>query len=201
MKKYGIILRLRPQLLAYIFDILVKVLQVKQSGGIKISNGLNRMADFEEYAEIISRCMGYKEGEFLRVYKDNIGIKIDEAIQANPLSMAVMKAINNKDVGDELDKTPTELYLELNDVAETKLKINIQKIKSWPKSPNQLSRRLNEIKTNIREKGIVIEKYRDEKGHRKIKICKVLSTSPYRQELEDQEQNPNKGRKILGKSM
>ena len=38
------------------------------------------MADFEEYAEIISRCMGYQEGEFLRVYQDNIGVQIDEAI-------------------------------------------------------------------------------------------------------------------------
>ena len=65
---------------------LVKVLQIKQKGGIKISNGLNRMADFEEYAEIISRCMGYQEGEFLRVYQDNISVQIDEAIQASPLS-------------------------------------------------------------------------------------------------------------------
>ena len=50
---------LRPPLLGYIFDILVKVLQIKQNGGITILNGLNRMADFEEYAEIISRCIGY----------------------------------------------------------------------------------------------------------------------------------------------
>ena len=183
---------LRPQLLAYIFDILVKVLQIKQKGGIKISNGLNRMADFEEYAEIISRCMGYQEGEFLRVYQDNIGVQIDEAIQANPLSMAVIELMDNKDVGDELDKTPTELSLELNNIAETKLKINIQKIKSWPKSPNQLSRRLTEAQTNLREKGIVIERYKDEKGHRKIKIRKVSSISPYRQKLENQEQNHNK---------
>ena len=49
---------LRPQLLAYIFDILVKVLQIKQKGGITIPNGLNRMADFEEYAEIISQMYG-----------------------------------------------------------------------------------------------------------------------------------------------
>ena len=183
---------LRPQLLAYIFDILVKVLQVKQKGGIKISNGLNRMADFEEYAEIISRCMGYHENEFLRVYQDNIGVQIDEAIQANHLSMVVMELMDNKEIGDELDKTPTELHLELNDVAENQLKINIQKIPSWPKSPNQLSRRLNEIKTNLREKGIVIEKYKDEKGHRKIKIRKVSSISPYRQDLENQAQSQNK---------
>ena len=72
------------------------------------------------------------------------------------------------------------------------LKINIQKIPPWPKSPNQLSRRLNEIKTNLREKGIEIERYKDEKGNRKIKIRRVSSISPYRQESQIQEQNPNK---------
>ena len=56
------------------------------------------MADFEEYAEIISRCMGYQEGEFLRVYQDNIGVQIDEAIQANPLSMAVVELMDNKEM-------------------------------------------------------------------------------------------------------
>jgi hypothetical protein len=185
---------LRPQLLSYIFDILVKVLELKQKGGIKISNGLNRMADFEEYAEIISRCMGYREGEFLRVYQDNINIQIDEAIQASPLSMAVVELMDNgkEDGNNELIDNATELLLELNEIAETKLKIDIKKMPSWPKSPNQLSRRLNEIKTNLREKSIVIENYRDKKSHRKIKIRKVSSISSYRQKLENQEQNPNK---------
>ena len=183
---------LLPQLLASIFDILVRVLQIKQKGGIKISNGLNRMADFEEYAEIISRCMGYQEDEFLRVYQDNIGLQIDEAIQASPLSMAVVVLMDSKDNDAEWIQSATELYLELNDIAETILKINIQKIPPWPKSPNQLSRRLNEIKTNLREKGIEIERYKDEKGNRKIKIRRVSSISPYRQESQIQEQNPNK---------
>ena len=196
---------LRPQLLRYIFDILVKVLQIKQEGGIKLSNGLSRMADFEEYAEIISRCMGYPEGEFLRVYQDNIGVQIDEAIQASPLSMAVVELMKDEIIKDEktgeeigikpkepLTMTPTDLHIELENIAVTKLNLSVSKIKSWPKSPNQLSRRLNEVKTNLREKGIVIERYKDEKSIRKIQICKVSSTSPYRQELQNQEQNNNK---------
>ena len=40
---------IKPQLLGYIFDILVKVLQVKKNGGIKL-NGQPRMADFAEIA-------------------------------------------------------------------------------------------------------------------------------------------------------
>ena len=196
---------LRPQLLGYIFDILVKVLQIKQKGGIKISHGLNRMADFEEYAEIIARCMGYPEDEFLRVYQDNIGVQIDEAIQASPLSMAVVELMTDEIIKDEkteeeigikpkepLTMTPTDLHIELENIAVTKLNLSVSKIKSWPKSSNQLSRRLNEIKTNLREKGIVVERYKDEKSIRKIKICRVSSTSPYRQEPQNQPQNPNK---------
>ena len=62
------------------FDVIVKVLEFKkQNGSIIPTNGFNRMADFEEYAEIISRCMGYRENEFLRVYQKNINIQIDEA--------------------------------------------------------------------------------------------------------------------------
>lgn len=183
---------IKPSLLAYIFDILVKVLQVKQKGGITIAEGLNRMADFEENAEIISRCMGYQENEFLRVYQNNINIQIDEAIQASPLSMAVVELMDDYKEGEELIDNATELYLELNDIAETKLKINVQKISFWPKSPNHLSRRLNEIKTNLREKGIEIERYKDEKGHRKIKIRKVSSISTYRQESKNHAQNPGK---------
>ena len=186
---------IKSQLLGYIFDVIVKVLEFKkQNGSIIPTNGFNRMADFEEYAEIISRCMGNRENEFLRVYQKNINIQIDEAIEASSLSMAVIRLIDdiNKKEHTEWSGSATQLSLELNEIAETELKINIHKIKSWPKSPNSLSRRLNEVKTNLREKGIVIERYKDEKGNRLIKIRKVSSISPYRQDFENQTQNQNK---------
>ena len=108
--------------------------------------------------------------------------------------MAVIRLIDdiNKKEHTEWSGSATQLSLELNEIAETELKINIHKIKSWPKSPNSLSRKLNEIKTNLREKGIVIERYKDEKGNRLIKIRKISSISPYRQESQNQEQNHNK---------
>ena len=183
---------LRPQLLGHIFDILVKVVQIKQKAVITIPNGLNRMADFEEYAEIISRCLGYSDNEFIRVYQKNVDIQIEEAIEASPLSVTVIGLCNTKI--DELQKgmTATELLTELNNYAESELKMKIFKIKPWPKSSNSLSRRLNEITTNLREKGIVIERFKDEKGIRKIKIRKVSSISSYRQEPQNQEQNLNR---------
>jgi hypothetical protein len=183
---------LLPSLLSYIFDILVKVLQIKQKGGITFPNGLNRMADFEEYAEIISRCMGNPEGELQRVYQNNIGIQIDEAIAASPLSLAVVELMNSVKDDELWSGTATQLSEVLNDIAETKLKISIQKIPSWPKSPNYLSRRLNEVKTNLREKGIIIERHKDEKDNRLIKIRKVSSIPSYRLDYENQAQNDSK---------
>ena len=177
---------IKSELLGYIFNILVKVLQVKQNGGITIEKGLNRMADFEQYAEIISQCLGNKEGEFLRVYQDNINIQVDEAIAANALSQAIIlfmiEKIDDK-TGDITYRekpwigTSSELLTELEEIAIRDLKININKIKSFPKSPTYLSRRLNEEKTNLREKGFLIETgKKDKKGSRIIEIvCKVAS--------------------------
>ena len=54
------------------------------------------MADWEEYAEIISRCMGNPDGEFQRVYQENIGVQIDEAIESSPLSQAVIELMNDE---------------------------------------------------------------------------------------------------------
>ena len=88
---------IKPHVLGYIFDILAKVLQYKeQHGEIDFPGGLNRMADWEEYAEIISRCMGNADGEFQRVYQENIGVQVDEAIASSPLSMAVIELMTDK---------------------------------------------------------------------------------------------------------
>ena len=188
------LIKLKPQLLGYIFDILVKVLKLKeQLGGKPLLSEYDRMAEFEEYAKIISRCMGNPEGEFLRAYQDNIGVQIDEAIAASPLSMAIVELMKDSyddkgnvlKVKEDWDDTPTKLSEQLNEIAETTLKINIQRSKSWPKSASYLSRRLNEVKTNLIEKGIEIEKYKDKKGNRKIKICKVSSMPSSRQESDE----------------
>ncbi len=71
--------------------------------------------------------------------------------------------------------TATELHKNLQEKAAT-LNINIRD-KSWPKSPNSLSRKLNLIKTNLREIGIELDKcYLDEnKKSRGIKIRKISS--------------------------
>ena len=66
----------------------------------------------------------------------------------------------------------------LNEIAETTLKINTSKIKVWPKSASYLSRRLNSIRTNLREKGIEIKTGdKDSQDKRLITISKVPSVA------------------------
>ena len=144
---------LRPELLGYIFDVLVEVLRVKSNGSIKM-DGLPRMADFAEIAEIASRCMGYNDNEFLKAYDKNIELQTEEAITANLLSNAIIKFMEDK---NEWIGTATDLLSLLEVVATTQLKINPSATKQWPKAANVLSGRLKEVKTNLREIGIIID--------------------------------------------
>jgi hypothetical protein len=180
---------LKPHVLGYIFDILVKVLRYKEEyGEIDFPDGQNRMADWEEYAEIISRCMGNPNWEFQRVYQENIGVQIDEAIESSPLSQAILEFMSEeiiigtdeatgndiKNIREEWTGTPTELHTELENIAIGKLNLSISKIKSWPKSSSALTRRINGIKTNLREKGIEITVGKTD-GKRTITIRKMPS--------------------------
>ena len=178
--------KIRPQLLGYIFDILVKVLQKKKSkqeGGEAIElKGYPRMADFAEIAEIISRCMGYPDNKLLDVYYKNIGLQTEQALEASPVATAIIEFMDSR---NEWIGTATELLAELTEVAET-LKINTKNRNSdnnnsrqWPGAPNSLSRRINEVKTNLRKIGIIIERPIDTRTNTKlVKICKISPESP-----------------------
>jgi DNA-binding transcriptional MerR regulator len=173
--------KMKTQLLGYILDTLAKVLQVKKSqGGIELQ-GHPRMADFAEIAEIISRCMGYPENKFLETYYKNIGLQTEEALEANPVGMTVRTFMDSRMnllcrgcynsssilefVKNEMEMTRwyrgtfSGLLKELEIVAQ-RLNINTRS-KQWPKSPNYLSRRLNEVRTNLREVGITVERFTD----------------------------------------
>ena len=131
---------LKPGLLGYIFDVLVKVLQVKSKGSIKM-DGLPRMADFAEIAEIACRCMDYNDNEFLKAYDKNIELQTEEAIAGNLLSSAIIKFMEDK---DEWTGTATVLLESLEQVATSELKINPSATKQWPKAANALSGRLDQ---------------------------------------------------------
>lgn len=168
---------LRPQLLGYIFDLIVKVMQSIRQGGIELKEH-PRMADWSEISEIISRCMGNPDDAFLEAYYRNIGLQTEEAISANPIAQCIGKLVEKQQTGIWVGSVTT-LLEELETIATTDLKMNVRRLEGWSKAPNALSRRLNEVATNLREVGIIIDRIHDPSTNiRMVQIRKLSPESP-----------------------
>ena len=162
-------MQLRPQLLAFILDTLVKALQIKPT--IKL-NDLPRMADFALWCEAIARALGYKELEFIQAYYDNIGKQNIEAIEANPFGLAIAKSLFES---EKLEGSPQEILDFLETVAANN-RINTNH-RLWPKATNTVTKRLNQIRSNLLEGlGISVTINRDTK--RNTSIIKIVKQPP-----------------------
>ncbi len=163
---------LKPSVLGYIFDILVKVLKYKQDHQSKTIKDLPRMADFAGFAEIIARCIGYEDKEFINAYEENIDKQNDEVIEASPVAEALLLFLLELDK-DNWEGTPTELYKNLEDIID-QIKPGLTRSNLWPKASNSLTSKINEVVPNLKERGIEIttgEKNRE--GNRVIKIERI----------------------------
>jgi hypothetical protein len=166
---------LRPQLLGYILDILVKVLQWKNNRNRPelVLDRLPRMAEFAEYGEIISRCMGNPSNLFINAYRKNIQLQSREVIDSSSIAPTIIQFMTRRNDEDWIGNA-TSLLSELAYDADT-LKIDT-KSKYWPKSANSLSRRLKEIKVNLKQVGIDIEYGHD--GKQRIITIRKISLIP-----------------------
>jgi hypothetical protein len=145
--------QIKPKVLGYIFDVLVKALQIKPNLQL---NDLPRMADFALWGEAISQAIGNRSLEFINAYYDNIGRQNIEAIDSHPLAHVIAKYFEQEEYHNSkvFTGSPMEILEVLETLAE-KHKISTDS-KLWPKSPNSLSRRLNQIRSNLLE-GLGIE--------------------------------------------
>ena len=155
--------KIKPEILGSIFDLLVKTLNEKDKAN---PANLPRMADFTCWGCAVARALGHNEKEFLNVYNANINKQHDEAIDANLVATAIMELMEQSYSWEE---TPTELLEELRRAA-IKLKIDTNH-RSWPKNPNMVWKRINEIKVNLQAKGVEVE--RAKSGMRKITMRKT----------------------------
>jgi hypothetical protein len=155
---------MKPQLLGYILDILVKVLIWIEKNGMIELDKLPRMADWAGYGEIIARCMGLEENKFIEAYKNNAKLQIEEVMETSLVAACInhfvdtdtdfnSRGLDLKLVG--FQGTASELKKKLEEIAP-KLGIDI-KDKDWPKRPNSLTRQINIIKHTLKEAGIEID--------------------------------------------
>jgi len=152
-----------PLIFAGLLNIISRAMKIVEIVRKEL-NYLPRMADFCVWGEAIARALGYADFEFYEKYIQHVNKKEMIAIEENVLGELIIEFMKDK---IEWSGTPTQLYNELEEMAERE---RVNK-KSFPKAPNSLSRKLNEIIGNLRRIGIIIEKTREgEKGLRKIKI-------------------------------
>ena len=167
--------RIKPKLLAYIFDILAKTMQIKQRVHLP---KLKRMADFTEWGEAISRAMAYDDMSFVNAFHENRSkqnmIAVEESLVGSLLVIFWndYKKEQNKESQNEkpkFDGSPAELYSQLVDSAQSN-DININN-RQFPKTPAALVKKLNIIKPNLKEAlNIVVEVKRDENNNSVITV-------------------------------
>lgn len=153
-----------PEILGGIFTIITKAMALYPS--VKLEN-LPRMADFAKWGYAIAEAIGNYGKKFITDYSKDEEDRVMEALDANPLSTAIIALMDNF---SNWEGTPTELLKTLENVAEEE-KINI-KSKIWPKGPAWITRRLNEIKSGLITAGIEVEQSRDDQK----RIITILKT-------------------------
>lgn len=168
---------IRPQLLAYILDTLVKSLKwKKENPTLELIRESPRMADWAEWCEIISRCMDKKDNAFINAYNGNINLQTEEVIEGSDLAIAVRQLTSDKEDKWEFRDTPTALLAHLNLIADAN---NIDRRSTyWPKSAARLSRSLRLLQRTLREIGIEVRWEKDtstRNNTREIVIQKLLS--------------------------
>ena len=163
-----------PEILGYIFDIIVKVLN--RLGEVKLEE-LPRMADFAELGELIARCLGYPDGKFTEAYNKNIGFTNAEAVGASAVATAINALMNTRATWSG---KAHELLLKLNETISVRGElVGISKNNEWPKTPRALTERINEIIPNMSEIGTIIERIYDPhtKSHSIIIVNNCYSPS------------------------
>lgn len=153
----------KPIILGAIFETLSKAMSIYDQVEL---NNLGRMADFTRWGYAIAEVLGIGGDKFLEAYLNNQNNANIEVLESHPVGFAMYKFMEDKTVWSG---SPTKLLSELEIVAGFE-KIDTTN-SNWAKTPNVLSKRLNEIKSNLLDVGIEFE--RSKGKNREIKITRM----------------------------
>jgi hypothetical protein len=164
--------KLMPEILTYIFDVLVNALQIydQVKKGVKSNH---RLADFVVWGETISRALGNNSGEFLKAWQQNTDTQRLTVVRNNSLAALVISYAFNERPETEFDIEPQHLLIALKEHAPT-VGINYDRDKYLPTNHSWLSRQINMICEDLRIAGLVVIP-NVQKGHKRyIKIKKDI---------------------------
>ena len=139
----------RPFLLGAVFDTLAGAMQIYPN--VKLER-LPRMADFCRWGYAIAEALGGHGERFLQEYKYNQVIQNTEAINSDAVAFLIVEFMRRR---SKWRGRVSELFRLLKDEAE-KNGINPSN-KNLPQAPNNLSRRIKAVQSNLECAGITFE--------------------------------------------
>ena len=144
-----------PSILGGIFDSLALALACYR--GIDIP-WLERMADFTRFGAAVSEALGFGAATFLEAYSGNVVVQTKEAVEGHVVGASVLALMEGR---TEWRSTPSELLAALEKAGEAAhlFRRNVSgrvEAKGWPGAPHILTRRPNEIRSNLTDLGIEI---------------------------------------------
>ena len=133
-----------PGILGDIFHILSKALAIYPTVNLA---EYPRMADFSRYGYAIAEAIEVGQGaNFIEIYKQNIKLATESAVQENPVLNSLREFAESK---QHWKGTMTELLNELQKIVRN-LYISKTLPASFPNNPNSLSRILNTHKHELK---------------------------------------------------
>lgn len=138
-----------PKLLGGCLSTLSKAISILPS--VNVAN-LPRMADFAKWGFAIAEAAGIGGDRFLKAYKRNLERSNEEVLSTHPVSITLVRFMKNR----RFWKGDWTTLLEKLEKVAAKTNIRTHQ-KAWPAAPHALSRRMNEIKSNLEKAGIFFD--------------------------------------------
>jgi len=145
-----------PNVLGIIFKTLAKALKKYPELKDKIKPK-TRMADFEIWGEIISRCLGNMPNKFLKEYYTKVSQRNLSNQENYPIIEAIQILMKNKKFHED---SALNIFTELSIIAEEKLMINLKdRFMKFPKHYNMITKHLKVVKPLLKTAGFEVINY------------------------------------------
>lgn len=181
-----------PNVLGLIFNTLAKALEKYLELQDKIKPK-TRMADFEIWGEIISRCLGNPPGKFLTEYYAKINQQNISNQENYPIIQAIQIRMKDKKFHED---SALSLFTDLSKIAEEKLMINLKdRFVKFPKHYNMITKHLKVVKPLLKSSGFDVTNYhwtkQDPKFDKNTSIISISKIEPQKTLTEDLEKQPS----------
>lgn len=160
----------KPKLLGALFTVLSKTLTQAKT---IVLHSRPRMADYAKYAAAASEVLGFGSEKFIEAFGTNVKRQNQAAIDASPTAQVILEFMSTR---DSWEGSPSNLYTELAEVADT-LKVQIGGSMGFPKSSSWLTRKINEVLTNLTALGIKVDTGGRTEISRYLKLSKTVKNA------------------------